>query len=133
MWVSHHVKSTAGAERSAPFHCEACGLHGLATAEGEGDGEGTAVYFIGRGAAARRSEAEALGNAERDAALLLKLVPCPRCGKRNPIHARRFMQRAAMRCLSATPLTIAVYALGIAYHVTAIALFGLFFIAGSLI
>lgn len=92
-----------------------------------------APYLVGAGRAARRSESEAVRNAQRDAELLLELVPCPRCRKRNPLPLRRFLRRAAVRCILPVPLTVASFAIALEYGITALGVAGLPLIAGALL
>lgn len=88
---SRHT-ATAEEKHDALFRCASCGIERHARARGTGVGTARSPYFLDEAGARGRAEEDAYSSAVEAAELALQIVPCPVCGKRNPVPAKAYLR-----------------------------------------
>ncbi len=90
-----------------PFACRSCGWKG--EAHGHGVGEGTAIGLGSHDPAARqRAEAHGARAAERDAAEVVSIAPCPGCYRRDRAAVTAYHVRTGLKNLGMFAAAFAV-------------------------
>jgi len=91
MYVGRQYTDTKAGRVEGMFACDACGHTSLAYGHGVGRGAGNAPFMLdATGAKTRAAEGAEIG-AQVNARLALRLVPCPKCQRRNPRAARNYL------------------------------------------
>jgi predicted RNA-binding Zn-ribbon protein involved in translation (DUF1610 family) len=105
---------TARCELRAPFRCKSCGFEAVAKVVATGSASTHALPIIAPNASEHERE-RARWNAQAEGSEQLALVPCPKCGKRDPVIEAQFnFKTHVLRAIVAVLCTALVVGLWLA-------------------
>jgi predicted RNA-binding Zn-ribbon protein involved in translation (DUF1610 family) len=98
--VGVRYTSVRSVKTETTYTCKACGHVAPVSVLGIGHASSDAAHLLGNyDAAKERSAVGAVHEAHADVKWMLGLVPCPKCGQRDPAWVRRFYLKHGLRIL----------------------------------
>jgi len=88
---TRHYQATHQEQFLLDYACKKCGFTGEAEVLGIGHGAGSSPMFIRNDEAREEASYEAWAGSARNARTMIKLCPCPRCGRRDLMAVATFI------------------------------------------
>ncbi len=115
--------ATVAEKHDGFFECAFCGLKKGARARALGTASAESPFFLNQSGARDRAASDASAEAIAHAELMLLLVPCPGCGRRNAEASRAFIRATISKCAMIAVACIALAVFFVALDLTTPATF----------